>query len=285
MTGRVKDHSYGRSGIRIFAAVTDGPGTELTREISATVRLSGGLGAVFESGDNSDLLPTSSMDVAVSTLFQEFMDASLEAFAEALVRHFASSCPASLCCEVNLAENRWGQLAVGSKALPHLFGTSPSAALVAHARSNGAGNPVVWGGRRGLEFCKTTGTSFGGFLRDRFTEAMESPDRLVRGQLEVLWEYGDVAGSTYEKTGDQVFECVTEALAASSANSVQNLLYRTGAAVLDDCPAIGNVRLAYRSPDVTVTDPTRFGSTPRGRVLSVSPSPAHDLAVLVQREG
>ena len=119
--------------------------------------------------------------------------------------------------------------------------------------------------RRAMRLVKTTGSSFAGFVRDRYTTLPETRDRPLFIYLDARWRH-----HTFEERVPTVAvrAVIADIFDAFASESIQHLLHEVGRRVLERFPAVTEVSLeaqnrlwdtAIRSPEgarrTVYTDP------------------------------
>lgn len=170
---------YGKSGVRLLKVLDGGGVVDLTLRVTCQ----GDFAATHTGGDNRLVVPTDTMRNTAFAFAQDHLDHELESFCALLVDHFLTFEQVER-VEVEARQRRWGH--IGSHS--HAF-ASPSGELRVARVTRADGDPVTEAGIEGLAVLKTTGSSFTGFMRDRYTTLPEAEDRLLATSVTAGWRY------------------------------------------------------------------------------------------------
>lgn len=105
------------------------------------------------------------------------------------------------------------------------------------------GERHVLGGLRGLALLKSANSGFSGFLRDRWMTLPETDDRILASSVRAGWRFSSLEVDFDEQHG-QATDAISGAFARHHSESLQQTLYQMGAALLDACSAVDEVRLS-----------------------------------------
>jgi urate oxidase len=258
MTASMGANRYGKSGIRLVL-VRRGDRHEL-RDLTVDVRLEGDFERVHTVGDNAPVLATDTMRSTVYALAQEHLTGSVEDFGGALARRYLDATPAATAAEVELVEHGWSRLQVDGSPHPHAFEAAAPAVATAVVRLQRDGTVVVRSGIAGLTVLKTTGSAFGGFLRDQYTVLAETDDRILATEVTAGWTYLEGSHPAYEDVRAVAREALVSSFARhDDSQSVQHTLYAMGEAVLAACPDIGEVSMRMPNKHHVAVDLSPFG--------------------------
>jgi urate oxidase len=117
----------------------------------------------------------------------------------------------------------------------------------------------VRSGIAGLTVLKTTGSAFGGFLRDEFTVLAETEDRILASEVSAEWTYEEGSAPAYDEIRDTARRALLETFATHESRSVQHTLYVMGEAVLGTCPAVREVSIRMPNKHHVAVDLSSFG--------------------------
>ncbi|MFE0274831.1 hypothetical protein ACFWZY_22425 [Streptomyces sp. NPDC058992] len=264
-------HCYGKSDI-MLTGVTNGR----IREMIVSVEMVGGMEEVFRNGVNQDLLPTSSLENAAAVLLHEHLQDPAETFAVGLARNLSATCRAVSLCKVRITEKFWSPESHGGSTRGP--GGSDGSILIT-AESRGA-QVALHAGYQQISLFKPGGTSFAGFLRDRFTDATETEDRPVRGMVSIAWRYSLPAGD-HRVTGPLVRKAFLAGFMRHKGNSVQHSLHAAAVEAVHAVPDICAVALDYESVDSIQVDLARFDRSSSSSVVRSWPRPRHRISLTV----
>ncbi len=269
---------YGKSDIRVVKVIRDGPRHAL-RDLTVDVTLRGEFEAVHVRGDNAGLPATDTMRNVVYALAAEHPLDSLPAFGAALVAHFAG---AELVHEaqVRIREHAWERLA-GEQ--PNAFQRGAGGTRVHTVAGDGRGARHA-GGLEDLLVLRTSGSSFAGFERDRFTTLPETGDRILATVVTAGWDYADRTGAAgLEPSWAAVRDRLLGAFGDHDSPSVQYTLQRMGRAVLEHHPEIDRIALSLPNRHHLPFDVSRFGVQDRGDVFHATTEPFGLIEATIER--
>jgi urate oxidase len=259
-------NSYGKSEIRLVKVMRDSDRHELC-DVTVDVALEGDFAAVHATGDNSGLLATDTMRNTVYALAAENAVDDLEVFGRVLVEHFVAAGPSVQRARVQLVEHPWARLGDHDHAFQRAAG-GERVAIVAgdeHAAR-------VEAGIEDLVLLRTTGSSFEGFLRERYTTLPEADDRILATAVSARWSYAE-GGIDYGAAWHTARDAILQAFADHHSPSVQFTLQRMGEAVLRAVDAIERVHLSLPNRHHLLYDLARFGIQNDNQVFHASAEP------------
>jgi urate oxidase len=269
----VGPNRYGKSAVRVFRVDPDGGRvTDLTVDVACT----GEFDAVHERGDNSPVLPTDTIKNTVFALAQDRLGHEIERFGEVLATHFLEF-PSIDCVAVTIEERPWTPIADHTHAFTATDGERRTARVLA-----GSAGDRIESGIRGLTVLKTSGSSFVGFPRDRYTTLQEADDRILATELTVEWRYRDPPDD-YSALWAAVRAALVDTFAARPSRSAQEQAYLMGDAVLAAQPNIEAVTIGMPNRHHLAVDLNRFGHDDRGIVFQPTTEPYGDIWVTVER--
>ncbi|MEV4253140.1 factor-independent urate hydroxylase [Spirillospora sp. NPDC049652] len=253
---------YGKAETRVVRVTRDGEKHHV-KDLNVSVALSGDMGEVHLSGDNSAVLTTDAQKNTVFAFAGKHGIGEIEEFALLLARHFVDSQPTIHHARVEIGEYAWERIAGedGSSGRPHSFvrnGGETRTCLV-HSDGTGGGESVV-SGLTDLVVMNTTGSEFHGFIKDEYTTLAETDDRILATAVTARWRHRDVGdetdwGTSYRKAREHLLD----AFAGTHSLSLQQTLYAMGRRVLAECPEVCEVRLAMPNKHHFAVDLSPFG--------------------------
>ena len=271
---------YGKAGIRL-ATVVRGEERHEFSEREVEVRLEGDFRDVHVEGDNATVLPTDTMrSVAYALAFEQPAEA-LEVFGLRYTEYLLSASPAASRAEAWMSERPWERVVIDGRPHPHAFtrGAFRWTTHVVRERDE----VRLSGGLDELYLLKTTGSAFGGFLKDRYTILPETDDRILATELDAHWRY---AGSMLDFSKER--EACRDALVRAFAHhddsrSVQHTLWHMGTAVLEAAPNVEEVTLSMPNLHHVAVDLAYCGIQNDGRVFVVTDKPSGRIEGTVRR--
>ena len=91
-------------------------------------------------------------------------------------------------------------------------------------------------GLSGFKLLRLNGSSFQGFVRDQYTTLPDIANRPLQMWLDLDW----AASATVT---DPIRKLVHEVFGGFESGSIQQIVYRIGSRILDDLPAVSEVKL------------------------------------------
>ena len=280
-------NAYGKERVRVVKVTRHHDRHEL-RDLTVGVRFEGAYEAVYEAGDNRACLPTDTMKNTVYALARQHQLEELERFGVALAEHFRRGPagappggPAPDRVEVELTEHLWTRLVVAGRAHEHAFTRAGTAERVAVVTATGDG-VTVESGIEGLVVLKSADSAFEGFLRDRYTTLRETDDRILATAIAARWRYAgtDVA---YNALWHGVRQLILETFADHASRSVQHTLYAIGRAVLEECPDVAEIRLAFPNKHHLLVDLSPLGLDNPNEIFVPTDEPYGLIEAVVRR--
>ena len=271
---------YGKSGIHL-ATVVRGEQRHEFSEREIEVRLEGEFESVHTRGDNATVLPTDTMRSSACALAFEHPEEPLEAFALRYTGYLLDASPAASRAEAWMTEHPWERVVIDGTPHPHAFSRG-AFRWTTHVVRDRDGVHLS-GGLDELYLLKTTGSAFGGFLKDRFTILPETDDRILATKLDARWRYGRT---------DLDFPAAREACRAAivrafahhdDSRSVQHTLWHMGTAVLEGSSDVEEVTFSLPNLHHIAVDLSYCGIHNDGQVFVVTDSPSGRIEGTVRR--
>ena len=271
---------YGKAGIHL-ATVVRGEERHEFSEREIEVRLEGDFEDVHVEGDNATVLPTDTMRSAAYALAFEQPAEALEAFGLRYTEYLLNASPAASRAEAWMTERPWERVVIDGRPHPHAFtrGAFRWTTHVVRERDH----VRLSGGLDELYLLKTTGSAFGGFLKDRYTILPETYDRILATELDAHWRY---VGSMLDFAGER--DACRDALVRAFAHhddsrSVQHTLWHMGTAMLEAAPNVEEVTLSMPNLHHVAVDLAYCGIHNDGRVFAVTDKPSGRIEGTVRR--
>jgi urate oxidase len=262
--------AYGKSGVRLVKVSRRGDRHELA-DLTVAVRFEGDYDESYTNGDNSGVLPTDTMKNTVYALAATGVVDEPESFGLRLSRHFIARNPRLSRVRIDVTQQSWGRIVVGSREHGQAFvrnGGEIRTATVQQDRTK----TRVGAGLRDLVILKSARSAFSGFMRDEYTTLPETADRLLATSLSATWQYAepDVEfGSTFRA----VRTIMLEAFAEHESRSVQHTLHAMGQSVLDNIESVSAVHLVMPNKHHLPIDLTRLGLENRNEIFVATDEP------------
>lgn len=266
MTHHLADNSYGKADVRLLVVDRREP-THAVRDLSVTVTLHGDFDRAYTAGDNGPILSTDAIKNTVYALAREHArDHYLEHFADAIAARLLDVVTAARQVAVEISEATWDRVAVSGQSAPHAFQAGAGERRLAGVRRQRDGGSAFWGGLDNVRLLKTTGSAFGGFLRDEFSTMADISDRVFAPVLSIRWDWlsRDAAfGPACARVRTAVIETFT---LHDDSRSAQHTLYFMGCAVLAAVPEADNVDIRWPGRLHQLIDLAPFGQQNHGEV-------------------
>ena len=271
---------YGKAGIHL-ATVVRGEDRHEFSEREIEVRLEGDFEEVHTGGDNASVLPTDTMRSSAFALAFEHPAEPLESFALRYASYLLDASPAASRAEAWMSERPWERVVIDGQPHPHAF-TRGAFRWTTHVVRD-RGEVRLSGGLDELYLLKTTGSAFGGFLKDRFTILPESDDRIIATELDARWRYARMELDFAEERAACRDALVRAFAQHDDSRSVQHTLWHMGTAVLEAAPNVEEVALSMPNLHHVAVDLTYCGIQNDGRVFVVTDKPSGRIEGTVRR--
>ena len=271
---------YGKADVHL-ATVTRRDDRHDFSERLLDVRLDGDFDAVYVEGDNTSVLPTDTMRASAFALAFDRPDEELERFALRYSAYLLDASPAATRAEVWISERPWERVVIDGIPHHHTF-TRGAHRWTGHVLRTRA-EVHVTSGLDDLYVLKTTGSAFGGFLKDRFTSLPETDDRIMATKVEARWGYlvGDV---DFTKERETCRDAIVRAFAEhDESRSVQHTLWHMGTEVLEAAPNVGEVTFSLPNLHHIPVDLAYAGIQNDGTVFVVTDTPSGRIEGTVRR--
>jgi urate oxidase len=239
-------NQYGKAETRVVRVTRDPGGDRLT-DLNVSVSLRGDLAASHLTGDNAAVLPTDTQKNTVYAFAREHGIDDIESFAARLARHFVESQPSIHGARVGIEQYPWQP--VDGRHTFRRDGGEIRTACVHHS----ADATQVVSGVRDLVLLKTTDSQFHGFVKDRYTTLPETHDRILATSVNATWRHDGTAAFAAARAA------LLQAFADTHSLALQQTLFAMGARVLEQCPAVVEVKLSLPNRHHFLVDLTPFG--------------------------
>lgn len=209
----------------------------------------------FTEGDNSRVVATDSMKNFILRHTADFTGNTVESLLAFLSAKFLDTYPQMT--SIEMTGNRIpfdavtvpgaGGLAPSGLVYRRSHNDHPAATLVTERTAQG-GTAVVSHACSvsELQLMKVKGSSFAGFVRDRYTTLPETSDRPLFIFLDIGWRYGDAADALDSSRSryvpaEQVRDIAHTVFHEMNSPSIQHLIYQIGLRVLQRFPQLAEV--------------------------------------------
>ena len=243
-------NQYGKAEIRVLAVDRSAP-EHRVKDLTVSTALRGDFAAAHLAGDNAHVLAT---DTQKNTVFAFARDGigEIDDFGLRLARHLAGAYPWIGGARVEVAEHPWQRIASHG----HAFARSGSGETRTATVTVESGREYVLSGLSDLVLLKTTGSSFAGFPRDRYTTLAETDDRILATAVTARWRHADPADRAPHA---EVRAALVETFATLDSKALQQTLYAMGEAVLARHRGIAEIRLSLPNRHHFLQDLSPFG--------------------------
>jgi len=280
VSSRLVWNGYGKAAVRLVR-VERGAARHELRDLTVEVQLQGEFGPAHTEGDNTQVLPTDTMKNTVYALARRGPVDPPEEFGERLARHFLGACPAAHRAVITLAVHRWDRVSATGASQQHAFVRGPAERRLATVTAEETGASVE-AGLEGLGLLRTSGSAFGGFLRDGYTTLKETGDRIMATDVEARWKYTRPPRD-YGAAWTTVRNALVETFAGHESASVQHTLYAMGEAALAGCAEIGEIRLVLPNRHHLLVDLTPFGLENPNEIFVATEEPYGKIEAVIGR--
>jgi len=264
------ESAYGKSGVRLVKVSRHGDRHDLT-DLTVAVRFEGDYEESYTNGDNSGVLPTDTMKNTVYALAASGEVDQPEPFGLRLSAHFLAKNPRLRSVRVDLSEQTWGRIAVGSREHGQAFVRNGAEARTATVRQDRA-KTMIGAGVRDLVILKSARSGFTGFMRDEFTTLPDTTDRLLATSLTATWQYSD-GDIEFGATWRAVHATLLETFAEHDSRSVQHTLHAMAQSVLDNIESVAAVHLVMPNKHHLPIDLARLGLENRNEIFVATDEP------------
>jgi urate oxidase len=264
------NHGYGKSGVRLVKVVRHRDRHEL-KDFTVAVRLEGEFDAAYVGGDNRDVLPTDTMKNTIYALASRHEFDEVEQFGLILAEHFLGAAPAASRATVSIEEHAWRRLSVREKPHRHAFLQPGGERRLARVwRSHD--EVRLEAGIDELTVLKTAGSSFSGFLRDRYTTLADTGDRILASTIKANWLYTEPE-LPYGACWRGIRQTLLETFADHESRSVQHTLHAMADAVLAGHEEIEEITISMPNLHHLPVDLAPFGLSNRNEVFLPTAEP------------
>jgi urate oxidase / 2-oxo-4-hydroxy-4-carboxy-5-ureidoimidazoline decarboxylase len=236
-----KRHYYGKGDVIAYRLRRDGKGTGNPVFGANVLMLLYGdaFWTTYTTGDNSGLIATDSMKNFIQRETLNFDGNALEEYCKFLGEMFLTKYSQVEGLQLSASEIPYTPLG-GNVAF------APSGPDVAAARLEMDRKGVVEAasGIRGFRLLRLGGSAFRGFVRDEYTTLPDLNNRPLNMWLDLEWTYltPPSAFSSGAATA-RVRQIVRKVFTSFESGSIQQVIYQMGTTILEEIPAIAEVRL------------------------------------------
>ncbi len=281
-------HHYGKHRVRVSKIQRD-PSTPPSGpearhdfvEAEVDVELEGGFEQAYTDGDNTPVVATDTVRNTVYALAMDDPWGSIETLGLTIARHFVGTYDHVSRATVRLREHRWHR--IGDH--PHAFTGSDGETPTTTVSVQRDGHASVTAGLDHLMIAKTTQTGFENFHRDAFRSLPDTDDRILATVLKAQWAFDatDHNASQFNTDRAAIRTAMLNAFGDHYSVSVQQTLYRMGAAALEACPRISQITLTMPNKHHLRFDLEKIGRPNANVVFHVTDEPCGFIEATVGR--
>ncbi|MEU1309061.1 hypothetical protein ABZ419_09210 [Streptomyces cinnamoneus] len=278
----IGDHAYGECGIEFLLVDRSGP-QQRVRRFRADVRLLMDHPEVYRDGDNTRLIPVSSISNSVLALGAQHTASEPETYALALAERFLTATRRVRTADVHLTASEFTPLPSDrlTSAAQH-FSALNRHQDHTHLTLPRHGEPVVRSSLLNMELFATGGATFTGFARDAYTTTQTFTDRVFGARMNVTWWHSGT-DANHRTCRARAEQAVVNAFSEHTSRSSQHTFHHLGAAVLDACPEVAEVRVEGVHLTRSLVDLTSFGVGNEGCVYTVADHQQSTATVSIHR--
>ena len=282
---RLGANQYGKAEVHVVRVYRDTP-RHAIRDLTVSTSLRGDFSAAHAKGDQGEVLPTDTQKNTVFSFAKEKGIESPEQFGLALADHFLEAAPRADGARIEVREAAWSRIDVDGQGHDHAFVQTGGGTRTAIVNVDGRGEDRqahVVSGISDLVVLKSTGSEFHGFLKDGYTTLPETDDRILATSLVARWRYNSM-DVDWSKTYDTVKALLLRRFAEIHSYALQQTLYGMGEAVLEQVPAIDEIRLSAPNKHHFLVDLSPFGVENPGEVFYAADRPYGLIEATVERD-
>ncbi len=238
-----KRNYYGKGDVTVYRLDRDGTSPGGRSPVFGANVLMLVYGAAFwptyTTGDNTGLIATDSMKNFIQRETMAFVGDDLESYCRFLGTKFLDTYAQVEGVQVSAQE-------IPYKALERGVGFAPAGSERATARVELSRTHVIEAasGLRGFKLLRLGGSAFSGFVRDQYTTLPDLRNRPLHMWLDLEWRCTDQADAFDDgQTTANVRRIVRELFESFESGSIQQLIYQIGTRMLEEHPALAEVRL------------------------------------------
>ena len=245
---------YGKAEVRVLRVARGAAagGGDLIRDWNVSTSLSGDLDATHLTGDNSGVLTTDTQKNTVQAFARRLGAAEPEVLGLELAAHFVGGQPQISRARVTVEEFGWDRLG------PHSFARNGTLTRVARVVHDAASGASVVAGLDRLTVLNTTDSEFWGFPRDEYTSLGETTDRILATEVSARWRYR-AADTDWAAAFGSARQALLDAFSQTYSYSLQQTLFAMGSRIIEQVPAICEVRLSLPNKHHYLVDLAPFG--------------------------
>jgi urate oxidase len=270
MAAVLTHNAYGKAQVRLTKVARHADRHDL-KDWSIAVELEGDFGASYVYGDNSRIITTDTMKNTVYALAQKHALTNIESFGQVLARHLLENYSQVSAATIRLVEQPWQRLAIDGREHPYAFVGGSSEKRTSTVTQSRQGLRVE-SGLDDLALLKTTDSAFAGFVRDAYTTLAETDDRIFATVVSADWLFGP-SPADWDGCRHRIRQALLEVFSRHQSLSVQHTLYAMGAAALEACREIDQIRLRMPNKHRLLVNLQPFGLENKNEIFVATEEP------------
>jgi len=273
-------NAYGKGRVRVMRIHRDGGRHEVS-ELTVLAMLTGGFSRAYTHADNSSVVSTDTIKNIVNVVARENLASATESFCVAVAGRFLDRYPQVETATISALETKWNRLMVGGIPHNHAFlldGNGKNSAKVSATRRDIS----IASGVSGFTFMKSTNSGWDNYVKDEYTTIVETRDRMCATSMDASWRWRSEP-SDYPAANAKILSAMLEVFAGSYSESVQDSLYRMGAAALAAVPEALDISLACPNKHYLLIDLTPFKLDNKNQVFLPTDEPHGQIECTVGR--
>lgn len=253
---------YGKNNVKLLHVRRDGPQHSIHEfEVGSQLTLSTDKDYIL--GDNSDIIATDSQKNTIYLLAKKYGINSPEKFALQLCEHYFNQYPHVAEVKIDVEKYPWRRMVVDGKAHNHAFLFSPEVTHMCTAIQKRGEAAILTTKMEGLRVLKTTQSAFVNFLSDEYRSLPDMSDRVFSTIISANWTYNSTEGTDFGLIWQRILKIIWDKFAGPSdvgiySPSVQNTVYITQEAVLNDIPEVVNMEITMPNKHYFSIDLSKF---------------------------
>lgn len=272
--------TYGKDHVRVMR-IDRKPDRHEVRELTVRAMLTGDFEGAFTKADNSTSVATDTVKNLINVVARENLSLGTELFCAAVARKLLGCYAGVESATVTAHETKWVRLKVGGVAHPHGFVLDSNGKPFAKVVATRDGMTTE-SGLSAFTFMKSTESGWENYIRDRFTTIPETHDRLVATAMDAFWRWS-AAPADYEASNALILSELLRVFATTYSASVQDSLYRMGAAALEAVPEIAEISMACPNKHYLLANLSPFGMENDNQVFVSTDEPHGQIECTVGR--
>jgi urate oxidase len=281
MSAVLSHDAYGKSQVRLTKVTRHADRHDL-KELCVAIQLEGDFAASYTHGDNSQIIATDTMKNTVYALAKDHPLSDPESFGQALAGHFMTHYSHVSAAAISLVEQPWHRIELNGQKHPHAFiggGMEKRTCTVTFTRQG----QRIESGLDELLLHKTTDSAFAGFIRDGYTTLQDTNDRIFATGLKADWLYDDFQAN-WNLCHDRIRRAMLEVFAGQKSLAIQQTLYAMGAAALQVCRQIRQIKLTMPNRHRLLVNLRPFGLENNNEIFVATEEPYGLITGTVTRE-